>query len=133
MITTALKIALALGFAAAIMLHPPVSGADELSPGERRGRQIYRKGEDGARGEIKAVLNGDLEMPATSFPCANCHGRRGEGGNEGGLQPPPLNWEALVAPGMGGAYVFLSLPATSSRQLLVPAALALGLESVRSP
>ena len=35
------------------------------------------------------------------------------------------------APGMGGAYVFLSLPATSSRQLLVPAALALALESVR--
>ena len=42
---------------------------------------------------------------------------------------------ALIAfaPGMGGAYVFLSLPATSSRQLLVPAALALALESVRSP
>jgi hypothetical protein len=37
------------------------------------------------------------------------------------------------APGMGGAYVFLALPATSSRQLLVPAALALALESVRSP
>jgi hypothetical protein len=42
---------------------------------------------------------------------------------------------ALIAfaPGMGGAYVFLSLPATSSRQLLVPAALALALESVRAP
>jgi hypothetical protein len=37
------------------------------------------------------------------------------------------------APGMGGAYVFLSLPATASRQLLVPAALALALESMRSP
>ncbi|HEX4746071.1 MAG TPA: DUF6541 family protein [Gaiellaceae bacterium] len=37
------------------------------------------------------------------------------------------------APGMGGAYVFLSLPATASRQLLVPAALALALESVRGP
>jgi hypothetical protein len=37
------------------------------------------------------------------------------------------------APGMGGAYVFLSLPATSSRQLLVPAALALAFESIRSP
>ena len=37
------------------------------------------------------------------------------------------------APGMGGAYVFLSLPATASRQLLVPAALVLALESVRSP
>jgi hypothetical protein len=37
------------------------------------------------------------------------------------------------APGQGGAYVFLSLPATSSRQLLVPAALALALETLRSP
>jgi len=37
------------------------------------------------------------------------------------------------APGMGGAYVFLSLPATASRQLLVPSALALALESIRSP
>ena len=37
------------------------------------------------------------------------------------------------APGHGGAYVFLALPATASRQLLVPAALALALESVRSP
>ena len=36
------------------------------------------------------------------------------------------------APGLGGAYVFLALPATSSRQLLVPAALALALESIRS-
>jgi hypothetical protein len=37
------------------------------------------------------------------------------------------------APGQGGAYVFLSLPATSSRQLLVPAALALAFETLRSP
>jgi xanthosine utilization system XapX-like protein len=37
------------------------------------------------------------------------------------------------APGLGGAYVFLSLPATASRQLLVPAALALALEFVRAP
>ena len=33
------------------------------------------------------------------------------------------------APGLGGAYVFLSLPATAARQLLVPAALALAFES----
>jgi hypothetical protein len=40
---------------------------------------------------------------------------------------------ACFAPGLGGAFVLLSLPATSSRHLLVPAALALGLETVRSP
>ena len=37
------------------------------------------------------------------------------------------------APGQGGAYVFLSLPATAARQLLVPAALALALECMRAP
>lgn len=37
------------------------------------------------------------------------------------------------APGHGGAYTVLSLPATSSRQLLVPAALALAFEAMRRP
>src|SRR4249920_2156393 len=37
------------------------------------------------------------------------------------------------APGHGGAYTVLSLPATSSRQLLVPAALALAFETMRRP
>jgi hypothetical protein len=37
------------------------------------------------------------------------------------------------APGHGGSYVVLTLPATTSRQLLVPAALALALESIRAP
>jgi hypothetical protein len=36
------------------------------------------------------------------------------------------------APGNGGAYPLLALPATSSRQLLVPAALALALTAVRT-
>lgn len=40
---------------------------------------------------------------------------------------------ACFAPGLGGAYVLLALPATSSRHLLVPAALALALETVRTP
>jgi hypothetical protein len=42
---------------------------------------------------------------------------------------------ALVcfAPGHGGAYPLLSLPETAARQLLVPAALALAFEAMRSP
>jgi hypothetical protein len=38
-----------------------------------------------------------------------------------------------MAPGHGGAYTVLSLPATASRQLLVPAALALAFALVRAP
>lgn len=67
-----------------------------LSPQEKRGKQIYLKGEGGAGGEIVAGLaSGDLDLPATSFTCVNCHGLRGEGTREGGLQPPPITWEAL--------------------------------------
>ena len=38
-----------------------------------------------------------------------------------------------MAPGAGGAMTALALPATSSRQLLVPVALALALEATRTP
>ncbi|HZO49994.1 MAG TPA: DUF6541 family protein [Gaiellaceae bacterium] len=38
-----------------------------------------------------------------------------------------------MAPGHGGAFTALALPATAARQLLVPAALALALETVRRP
>jgi ABC-type branched-subunit amino acid transport system substrate-binding protein/cytochrome c553 len=71
----------------------------ELSPQEKRGKQIYLKGESSDGAEIKTLLGSDkLEVPATAFACANCHGLRGEGAREGGLQPPPIKWETLVAP-----------------------------------
>ena len=38
-----------------------------------------------------------------------------------------------MAPSHGGALTALALPATASRQLLVPAALALALEAMRRP
>jgi hypothetical protein len=40
---------------------------------------------------------------------------------------------AVMAPGHGGAYTALALPATASRQILVPAALALALGALRTP
>ena len=40
---------------------------------------------------------------------------------------------ATLAPGHGGAYTALALPATASRQILVPAALALAIGYVASP
>ncbi|HEX8492263.1 MAG TPA: ABC transporter substrate-binding protein [Pyrinomonadaceae bacterium] len=73
-------------------------GTSALSPQEKRGKQIYQKGEGGfGGGEIVAFLNNDeLELPATSFTCVNCHGLRGEGTREGGIQPPPITWEKLT-------------------------------------
>jgi ABC-type branched-subunit amino acid transport system substrate-binding protein len=72
-------------------------GGGELSPQEKRGKRIYLKGESEG-GEIKAILgSGDLELSAAAFPCANCHGLRGEGSSEGGLQPPQITWSALTS------------------------------------
>jgi ABC-type branched-subunit amino acid transport system substrate-binding protein len=71
----------------------------EPTPQEKRGKRIYLKGESDG-GEIKALLgSSDLELAAGAFPCANCHGLRGEGSSEGGLQPPPINWTRLSSPG----------------------------------
>lgn len=75
-------------------------GAREGNDGsdqERRGKAIYFKGEDVAGPEITAVMSG-LEMPATAFTCANCHGASGAGTKEGGLQPPPVDWASLTTP-----------------------------------
>lgn len=70
----------------------------ELTSQEKRGKQIYLTGESEG-GEIIATLgSGDLELPAGSFPCSNCHGLRGEGSKEGGIQPPPLDWASLLSP-----------------------------------
>jgi ABC-type branched-subunit amino acid transport system substrate-binding protein len=71
----------------------------ELTAQEKRGKQIYLKGEGDGGAEIKALLGGDkLEVPAAAFACATCHGLRGEGTREDGLRPPPINWDTLVAP-----------------------------------
>lgn len=72
--------------------------AQNLTKQEKRGKLIYVKGESEA-GAITATLGvSDLEVPASLSSCANCHGRRGEGTREGGLQPPPIDWETLTNP-----------------------------------
>jgi ABC-type branched-subunit amino acid transport system substrate-binding protein len=82
------------------MVEPPAGAqtANELSQQEKRGKLIYLKGESAA-GEIQVVLgNTDLALPASSFPCANCHGLNGEGSKEGGLEPPSITWASLSSP-----------------------------------
>jgi ABC-type branched-subunit amino acid transport system substrate-binding protein len=71
--------------------------AEKLTAAERRGKQIYLRGESAAGPEITVMLgDDDTEIPATSFACANCHGLVGEGGAEGGLTAPSLDSHALA-------------------------------------
>jgi ABC-type branched-subunit amino acid transport system substrate-binding protein len=98
---SARMIALLVSLAAMALLFGGTAAGWQIPPGqlseqEKRGKLIYLKGESRA-GEIVAVLgNSDLEVPAASFTCANCHGLRGEGTKEGGLQPPPITWNVLT-------------------------------------
>ncbi len=77
----------------------PAVAPQQLSEEAARGRRIYLSGDDGAGGEIIALLGSEeLEVPASAFACAGCHGADGAGVSEGGVQPPPINWQALSSP-----------------------------------
>lgn len=68
----------------------------ELTPLEREGRAIYRNGTASSR-QLRASLRGSgVELPAATMACANCHGARGEGSAEGGVQTPAVLWDALA-------------------------------------
>src|ERR1043165_8976829 len=68
-----------------------------LAAAERRGRALFLRGESASKREITAVVN-DLDVPATTVPCAGCHGRRGEGKTEGGVTAGNLTWSNLIKP-----------------------------------
>ena len=72
---------------------------DPLTPGERRGKQIYVQGTSPSGKEVRAYLGeSSLEVPGSAMPCANCHGLDGRGKPEAGVTPSNLTWEALTKP-----------------------------------
>ncbi|WP_415760087.1 cytochrome c/ABC transporter substrate-binding protein [Pseudomonas sp. LT1P18] len=69
-----------------------------LSPGESAGKRLYREGVSASGEPIMARVGAaDILLPATSLPCANCHGADGLGRPEGGVRPPDLNWSRLTS------------------------------------
>jgi ABC-type branched-subunit amino acid transport system substrate-binding protein len=72
--------------------------AEKLTAAEQRGKQIYLRGESAAGPEMTALLgSGDTEVPASAFACTNCHGRVGEGTEEGGIAAPAVVWSVLTS------------------------------------
>lgn len=69
----------------------------QLTPSERRGKQIYLRGESPSGKEITAML-GDFDVPASTMSCGGCHGPRGEGKTEGGVSAGNLTWTNLLKP-----------------------------------
>jgi ABC-type branched-subunit amino acid transport system substrate-binding protein len=75
------------------------SGVVALTPGERRGKEIYLRGTSASGRDIKAYLgDASLEVPASALTCAGCHGADGQGKPEGGVTPSNLTWDALTKP-----------------------------------
>ncbi|KPG89090.1 cytochrome C [Pseudomonas sp. RIT-PI-q] len=69
-----------------------------LSPSESAGKRLYREGLSGSGEPIMARVGAaDMLLPASSLPCANCHGADGLGRPEGGVRPPDLNWARLTS------------------------------------
>jgi ABC-type branched-subunit amino acid transport system substrate-binding protein len=68
-----------------------------LTASEIRGKQIYLRGTSPSGKEILAYFGDSLlEVPASTVPCANCHGLNGQGKPEGGVTPSNISWEALT-------------------------------------
>ncbi|WP_415764563.1 cytochrome c/ABC transporter substrate-binding protein [Pseudomonas sp. ZB1P45] len=69
-----------------------------LSPSESAGKRLYREGVSASGEPIMARVGAaDILLPATSLPCANCHGADGLGRPEGGVRPPDLSWSRLTS------------------------------------
>lgn len=71
--------------------------AEELNYQEALGKRIYTEGINSLGETYDAVIGeADITLPSSTLPCAGCHGDRAEGGEEGGVRPPPLAWSHLT-------------------------------------
>lgn len=62
-----------------------------------RGKQIYYSGISPNGGVINALVGKDaIQLPASTVPCASCHGPDGRGRPEGGVLPTDITWNYLT-------------------------------------
>ena len=80
-----------------VLLLSSVAAYAQLNASERRGKQIYLRGESPSGKEIKAMI-GDLDVPSSTVTCGGCHGPRGEGKTEGGVTAGNLTWTNMIKP-----------------------------------
>jgi ABC-type branched-subunit amino acid transport system substrate-binding protein len=72
---------------------------DSLAQKQSRGRQIYVQGTSRSGKQILAYVgDASFEAPASTLPCAGCHGLDGRGKPEGGVNPSNVTWEFLTKP-----------------------------------
>jgi len=125
-----LNLGICLGFVC--LLSPLLAGAGALTPEEQRGRQIFVAGTSPSGGEVTAVMGSEgIEVPASTVPCAGCHGRDGRGRPEGGVTPSDLTWSVLTQPGEATAPSGRHHPPYDER--LLKRAVTMGLDPAGNP
>jgi len=89
----------AVAAALAFVLLGGLQASADLTSAEARGRSAYF-GEKGSALDDATARIGTLttKLPASSLPCASCHGRTGLGKAERGVQPSQITRDALTRP-----------------------------------
>ena len=79
--------------------HGVVLAEPQLTSSEVRGKAAYFGQSGSVLDAATARIEGtDFDLPASSFPCASCHGTRGQGRSERGVQPTNLTRSSLTRP-----------------------------------
>lgn len=89
----------AVAAAFVLVLLGGLQASADLSSAQARGRAAYF-GERGSALDGATARIGELttKLPASSLPCASCHGRTGLGKAERGVQPSQITRDALTRP-----------------------------------
>ena len=110
-----------------VALCMPALAAVASVTGLERGEKLFLTG-DAAGAATKAMIgSGNVTVPASSIPCASCHGRDGRGRKEGGVAAPDITRDSLVRPARRDGPVQRSRPAYTDRLLV--RAITMGLDS----
>ena len=92
-----MRIAYAAGWITALSLLATLTAYAESMPTAEtieRGRALYH----GLAALEGPVSVGGTRLPSSAGACANCHGVRGQGGREAGVQVPGVSWHQLTQP-----------------------------------
>jgi mono/diheme cytochrome c family protein len=84
--------------AAGILFCQFATAASDLSSQEIQGRILFLTGRADEPAPYAKVGAGNVQVPATSVPCASCHGRDGRGRAARGGLPSNITWPALSTP-----------------------------------
>jgi ABC-type branched-subunit amino acid transport system substrate-binding protein/mono/diheme cytochrome c family protein len=83
---------------ACMLLCQSAAAARDFSNREIQGRALFLTGRTDSSVPYATVGAGNVQVAATTVPCASCHGRNGRGSTERGGLPPNITWPALSAP-----------------------------------